>query len=72
MNEFPDPVPLSKEVPQARAARNLCLVRAARWGVYIRLFIIAVEFWGVLYLGSAALLLDAISSSLDIACSLVL
>lgn len=72
MSQFPDPIPLPDDVNHAREQRNQHLIRAARWGVYIRLGIIAIEFLGVILLGSSALLLDAISSSLDIVCSLVL
>lgn len=72
MSQFPDPIPLPDDVKHARAERNHHLIRAARWGVLIRLGIIAIEFLGVVFLGSSALLLDAISSSLDIVCSLVL
>lgn len=72
MSQFPDPVPLPENVPHARRKRNSHLIRAARWGVLIRLAIISIELMGVVFLGSSALLMDALASSLDIACSLVL
>ena len=72
MSQFPDPVPLPDSVPHARKKRNHHLIRAARWGVLIRLAIISIELIGVAYFGSSALLMDAVASSLDIACSLIL
>ncbi|WP_041941543.1 cation diffusion facilitator family transporter [Waddlia chondrophila] len=72
MSQFPDPVPLPENVPKARKNRNSHLIRAARWGVLIRLIIIIIELLGVAHFGSSALLMDALASSLDIACSLIL
>jgi cation diffusion facilitator family transporter len=72
MTQFPEPIPIPEEVPKAREKRHFHLLRAARWGVLIRLGIIFIELAGVFTMGSSALLLDAISSSLDIACSLIL
>ncbi len=72
MSQFPDPLPLPDSVRPAREKRNTHLIRAARWGVLIRLAIISIELLGVIFLGSAALLMDALASSLDIACSLIL
>lgn len=40
MSQFPDPIPLPYDVKHARAERNHHLIRAARWGVLIRLGII--------------------------------
>ncbi len=72
MSQFPDPIPLCENISKARSERNHHIFWAAKWGVIFRLVIIALEIVGVLWYGSSALLLDAIASSLDIFCSLIL
>lgn len=72
MSKFPDPIPLCENVSKAREQRNHHILWAARWGVIFRLCIILLEMAGFIWYGSSALLLDAIASSLDIFCSLIL
>lgn len=72
MSKFPDPVGLPEQVPFARKERKKQVLKAAQWGIFIRMAIIAVELSGYYYFMSSALLLDAISSSLDILTSFAL
>ncbi len=72
MTQFPKPIPLPDQVSIERVKRAKQLLWAARLGIFIRVAIILCEFAGVLLFGSAALLMDALSSSLDIVTSLLL
>jgi cation diffusion facilitator family transporter len=72
MTHFPNPISLPESVPQARKDRNKQVVDAAKWGIIIRLFVILMELLGFYWFASSALLMDAISSSLDIVTSSVL
>lgn len=72
MTQFPDPISLPESVPQARTKRERQIMQAARWGIFIRLTIIAIELLGYYWYSSSSLLMDAIASSLDIVSSFVL
>lgn len=72
MNEFPDAVPIPNAVHEARDERKKRIINSASRGVILRLIIIAIEFLGVAYSGSASLLTDAIFSLVDVTFSLFL
>ncbi len=63
---FPNPVPVPEQVFRERKIRLRQLVASSLKGVAIRLAIIIAEFIGVWLYGSAALLMDALSSLLDV------
>jgi cation diffusion facilitator family transporter len=72
MKQFPKPIPLPDAVNKARFQREHDIVKSAFLGVLIRLIIIAFELLGVYLYGSSSLLLDAFSSLLDVAATIVL
>lgn len=72
MSKFPPSIPLPESVSQTRFERRKEMMRTAGRGVVLRSVIILAEIFGFVYLNSSALLLDAISSLLDIASSLFL
>lgn len=70
--KFPDPITLPVDVACMRAQRQAELIRSARLGICIRLTIILFELWGVYLIHSSALLLDALSSLMDLFSTLFL
>lgn len=72
MPKFPEPIQLPKSVPGARTKRYHELVTSATRGVVIRFSIILLELFGVYKFGSSALMMDAISSLVDVFSSLFL
>jgi cation diffusion facilitator family transporter len=70
--QFPERLRLPKQVAKDRAERESSLLRSASYGIAIRCSIIVFELWGVWLFGSAALLLDAVASLVDVASSLLL
>lgn len=72
MPQFPGPIALPDNVPKARNDRKKQLQRTVTWGVSIRSFLILCEFIGVIFFQSSSLFLDALSSLLDVFCSLLL
>jgi cation diffusion facilitator family transporter len=72
MSKFPPSVPLPESVNENRLQRRRQMVVTARRGVALRSIIIIAELLGFVFLGSSALLLDALSSLFDIASSLFL
>jgi len=66
LRHFPDPIRLPNYVFIAREERNRQLVTSAAKGMAIRLSIVLLEIVGVVIFGSSALLMDALSSFLDI------
>lgn len=72
MMQFPEKLSLPQHVDKQRAQRKSELIGSAFWGVFIRMSIIAFELLGVWLFGSAALLLDALASSVDVISSLIL
>lgn len=72
MPKFPETVPLPSHVAESRSERRKQMLHSAKRGVLIRCSIIAAELAGFAYLNSSALLLDALSSLVDVASSLFL
>ncbi len=69
---FPERIPLTEEIIQARRARGIALVKTCRWGVFVRLFIVAFELFGFFLYNSSSLLYDAISTLFDVVSSVLL
>ncbi len=72
MSKFPESIPLPDSVLRTRLERRKEMIRTARRGVLLRTIIICAELLGFVFLNSSALLLDAISSLMDVAASLFL
>lgn len=72
MSQFPPKIPLPDSVSKQRNKRIRDMLRAGTKGVSIRLAIIVAELLGYVLFTSSALLLDAMSSLLDVASSLFL
>lgn len=72
MSHFPDPIKLPESITQQREERQRQLVKSCARGIGIRFAIILGELAGVLYFGSAALLMDALASFLDVISSSLL
>ncbi len=72
MSQFPSPVPLPEFVQQERLERQKQVLSSASYGIFIRLSIVILEIVGVIFFGSSALLMDAVSSLIDITSSLIL
>ena len=72
MKRFPDPIVLPAEVRKARKDRISKLIRSSTKGISIRLSISFIELLAVLFVGSSALFMDALSTAVDIAASLFL
>ncbi len=69
---FPDPVHPGQEVDRRRRHRRARLMGATRRGVIFRGVVVAAELLGFLAFDSSALLLDALSSLMDIGSTLFL
>lgn len=72
MSKFPPSIPLQPSVNESRFKRRKQMMVTAKRGVILRSLIILAELFGFIYLGSSALLLDALSSLFDVASSLFL
>ncbi len=72
MTHFPDPVPIPEEVFSARRERCTELVYSAQIGILIRGAVIIAELVGVYYFGSSAILMDALTSLVDVAATILL
>lgn len=72
MTHYPAPLLPPEQVSKARLERNKEVVSSASIGVIIRFSIIIFELVGVILFGSSALLMDALSSTLDVIFSLLL
>ncbi len=70
--KYPDPVLPPKEVEESRKNRYKALLSSSFQGIGARTFIVLFELATSLLFGSAALFMDALSTSLDIATSLAL
>lgn len=70
--KFPESIPVSESVHQSRMQRRRRMIGTAKRGVMLRGAIVLAELMGFVFLGSSALLLDALSSLVDIASSLFL
>lgn len=69
---FPDPIPLPESVANSRKQRLNEMVKIARWGILIRCSIILAEILGYVFLNSSALLLDSLSTLIDVASSILM
>lgn len=72
MTHFPDPLSLPASIIKAREQRNRQVLFSVICGVGIRSIIVLVEFIGGAFFGSSSLLMDALSSSVDVLFSLLL
>lgn len=72
MPHYPKPLQLPNDVLAARRQRNRHVLRAAGLGIGIRTSIILIELAGVYFFGSSALLMDALSSVVDVVSTLFL
>jgi cation diffusion facilitator family transporter len=72
MPHFPEPIALPKEVLEKRKERLRLLMLSCIGGVLLRSAIIAGELIGVYFFNSAALLMDALTSTIDVFSSLLL
>ena len=69
---FPEKLPLSGAIYEARKARNSAIIRVALIGIAVRLLIVFSEFIGFLLFDSKTLLLDSLATLADVVSSLVL
>lgn len=69
---FPAPLPLPKEVFLARKLRSSQMLHIAFRGIIIRFIIALSELIGYAYFQSSSLLLDALSTFVDVASSILL
>lgn len=69
---FPDPIKLPETVEQARKSRCEAVTFSIKIGFIIRLLIIIMELAGVVWYGSASLLLDALATCVDVISSILL
>ncbi len=72
MSKFPNMITPPDSISEARAERKRHLQTTIGWGVTIRSMIILMELAGVVFFGSTTLFMDALSSTLDVLCSLCL
>lgn len=72
MPKFPSSIPLPPEIHSKRKERLKHMTKTALRGVALRSTIIIAELLGFVYLGSSALLVDALSSLIDVASSFFL
>ena len=72
MSKFPEALPIDREIIKHRLKRRKEVLVTAKRGVFLRALLVALEIGGFALWGSAALLLDALSSSVDILASLAL
>lgn len=72
MSKYPDPIKVPDDVFVTRKQRLKQLLLSCTWGIVVRLSIIVGELVGVYFFGSAALLMDAIASTIDVFSSLFL
>lgn len=72
MDKFPPSIPIPLSVSENRLVRRKQMMATAQRGIILRGVIIVAELLGFFFLGSHALLLDALSSLFDIGSSLFL
>ncbi|MEM1283271.1 MAG: cation diffusion facilitator family transporter [Chlamydiota bacterium] len=71
-DKFPKPIQLPETVEIARKERCAAITHSVKIGTAVRLFIVAVELAGVVWYGSATLLLDALATCVDVISSILL
>ncbi len=69
---YPEPLPLPDDFYLARHKRSAAIVRIATLGIVVRFLIAIFELWGYLFSHSSALLVDALSTMMDVVSSLLL
>lgn len=72
MTRFPAPIAVPKNVQETRKERVKQLISSCLLGVLLRSVIIVAEFLGVYFYGSAALLMDALASLVDVVSTILL
>lgn len=72
MSQYPSPLPLPTSILEKRQERKLEILSAARIGLSLRFAIVAIEFAAFFFFSSASILLDAISSLMDVFSTLLL
>lgn len=72
MSHFPSPIVVPKHVFDERKERLRQLIGSCLWGIVLRLGIILAELTGVYFFDSAALLMDALTSLVDVFSSILL
>jgi cation diffusion facilitator family transporter len=72
MSHFPAPIAIPKNVVEERNERVRQLISSCTWGIVIRSAIIISELLGVYFFGSAALLMDALTSLVDVFSTILL
>lgn len=72
MSRFPAPLEIPQHVKEERKERVRQLVNSSFWGIFLRLTIIAAELAGVYLFSSASLLMDALTSIVDVISSIIL
>nr|NGX36976.1 hypothetical protein [Chlamydiota bacterium] len=72
MSKFPEALPIDRKIIRSRLSRRKELLLTARRGVLLRAVIIVAELLGFIFLKSSALMLDALSCSIDVIASLIL
>jgi cation diffusion facilitator family transporter len=72
MTRFPGPIPLSEAIFDKRIERQKEMICAARKGAIVRIAIVSAELFGFAYFNSSSLLLDALSTLIDVGASLFL
>lgn len=72
MSYFPAPVEIPGQVKAERKERMRQLITSCVWGIALRLVIISAELIGVYFFDSISLLMDALTSLVDVFSSLLL
>ena len=72
MSHFPKPIPIPNTVFKERNERVQQLLASCFWGILLRIVIITAEILGVYFFGSSALLMDALTSLVDVFSSILL
>lgn len=71
-SEFPAPIPLPVDVYQARRERSERIIRSAFIAIVLRIIIVCAEFLTIVFIYSSSLLMDGLSSLIDVIFSLIL
>lgn len=72
MSKFPSPITIPKEVQLERKERLSQLIDSCFLGLFLRILIISAELLGVYFSGSSALLMDALTSLVDVFSTILL
>lgn len=72
MSRFPSPIAIPQEVQIERKHRLHQLIKSCFLGLFLRIMIIGAELLGVYFSGSSALLMDALTSTVDVFSTILL